>query len=89
MLEAGYERQVASGLFGTPEQLVEQITEIQRDANVSEFICLFSFGDLPLEKAEASMRLFAAEVLPAIQAIETPEVAATRFADVRSARGDA
>ena len=32
-----------------------------------EFVAVFSYGSMPIEKAEASMRLFAQKVLPVTQ----------------------
>ena len=57
--------------WGTPEQLVEKFTRIQKVTNASEFIAFFKYGNMSLDDAERSMRLFAKEVLPQVQAIST------------------
>ena len=66
-LDAGYESQASAGIFGTPEYVVERIRELHRIADVGHLITLHSFGDMPLGQVEASMRLFAAKVLPVVQ----------------------
>jgi len=57
-------------IWGTPEQCLEKLHSIQRITNAGELICVFKCGGMPLDKAEASMRLFARSVLPRIQAHE-------------------
>jgi hypothetical protein len=42
-----------------------------------EFICAFRYGDMPADVAEASMRLFAREVVPALHDIDARPVGAT------------
>ena len=54
-------------VWGTPEQCYQKIVATQgRTANES-FLAAFSFGGLPYEEAERSMRLFAKEVMPRLQ----------------------
>ena len=38
--------------------------------STDDFIAVFSYGSMPLEKAEKSMRLFAEEVLPVAQGFD-------------------
>lgn len=64
---AGYEDQASAGIFGSPAEVIEQIRELQQVADVGHLITLHSFGDMPQDDAAASMRLFAAEVLPVIR----------------------
>ncbi len=54
-------------IMGTPEQCLEKLRYVKEVANVSEFIGVFLFGGLPVDTAEASMRLFAEKVLPVVQ----------------------
>jgi alkanesulfonate monooxygenase SsuD/methylene tetrahydromethanopterin reductase-like flavin-dependent oxidoreductase (luciferase family) len=61
-------------VYGTPAQCLERLQRIQRATNAAEFVGVFRYGGLPIEKAEASMRLFAEQVLPAVHAIETSAV---------------
>lgn len=65
-------------VFGTPEQCIEKMKKIQRTVGVDQFIGVFRYGGMPIEKAEASMRLFAAEVLPEIHAYDPSLELATR-----------
>lgn len=59
-------------VFGTPSQCLEKLQSIQRMTDADEFICVFRCGGMPIEQAEASMRLFAESVLPAVQRHEGP-----------------
>jgi alkanesulfonate monooxygenase SsuD/methylene tetrahydromethanopterin reductase-like flavin-dependent oxidoreductase (luciferase family) len=61
-------------VWGTPEVCIEKLRTIRRTTDAGEFVGVFTFGDLPLDQAEASMRLFAQEVLPVIQADEAAAV---------------
>ena len=54
-------------VFGTPETCLEKLRYIKEVADASEFIGVFLYGAMPVEKAEASMRLFAEKVLPVVQ----------------------
>ncbi|WP_432825535.1 LLM class flavin-dependent oxidoreductase [Dactylosporangium sp. CA-092794] len=55
--------------WGTPEQVFDKLQTIQRMTSAEEFVLNFKFGTMPAEQAERSMRLFATEVLPRLQAI--------------------
>jgi len=59
-------------LIGTPETILERIQLGQRTCSFSEICIAGSFGGLPFEQAEKSLRLFAQEVLPAVQAMDAP-----------------
>jgi alkanesulfonate monooxygenase SsuD/methylene tetrahydromethanopterin reductase-like flavin-dependent oxidoreductase (luciferase family) len=85
-LDKMYEKQVAGGFFGTPEFLIERLSEEQRAANVAEFIVQFSFGDMPLAETERSMRLFADRVLPALQELPATASRATPWHEVERVR---
>jgi alkanesulfonate monooxygenase SsuD/methylene tetrahydromethanopterin reductase-like flavin-dependent oxidoreductase (luciferase family) len=54
--------------FGTPERCVELLREIKHTVDAEEFVGVFKYGGMPLEEAERSMKLFAAEVLPKVHA---------------------
>ncbi|MGH9026041.1 MAG: LLM class flavin-dependent oxidoreductase [Acidimicrobiia bacterium] len=69
-----------SQVFGTPAQCREKLWDIQRLLDARELVLIFKCGDMPLEKAEASMRLFAETVLPAFQ---QPGVTAAHGAERR------
>lgn len=57
-------------VWGTPEQCIEKLRTIRATTDAAEFVGVFTYGDLPQDLAERSMRLFAQEVLPVIQADE-------------------
>ncbi len=54
-------------VFGTPTKCLEKLRYIKEIADASEFIGVFLYGAMPVEKAEKSMRMFADEVLPVVQ----------------------
>ncbi len=54
----------ASALWGTPAQIVEQLTGIAEVLGDFELIVLPSFGGMPYQQAERSLELFAKEVMP-------------------------
>ena len=56
--------------FGTTEQVLAKIKAIQAKTGAEEIICNFRMGGVPAADAEASMRLFAAEVLPALHELD-------------------
>jgi alkanesulfonate monooxygenase SsuD/methylene tetrahydromethanopterin reductase-like flavin-dependent oxidoreductase (luciferase family) len=57
-------------VWGTPEQCIEKLRNIRATTDAAEFVGVFTYGDLPAELAERSMRLFAQEVLPVLHADE-------------------
>lgn len=57
-------------VWGTPEQCIEKLRTIRATTDAAEFVGVFTYGDLPVELAERSMRLFSEEVLPALHADE-------------------
>ena len=52
---------------GTPEQCYEKILDIQRRTGAEAFNAVFSYGAMPYDLVESSMRLFAAEVMPELK----------------------
>ncbi len=56
--------------WGTPDQVFQRLMDIRERTKAAEFVCLFRFGSMPVELAEASMRLFASEVLPRLHSVE-------------------
>lgn len=67
VLEHITEAFVATQVWGTPAQCREKIAEIEERVHTDHFVGVFSFGGMPYEDAERSLRLFAAEVLPGLQ----------------------
>ena len=56
--------------WGTPDQVIEQIADIQKKINFDHLNVTFGFADMPAAEAEASMKLFAQEVMPAVKKLE-------------------
>src|SRR5262245_21804439 len=56
-------------VWGTPEQCYEKICDIRRRVGNDHYVGVFSFAGMPAEEAERNIRLFAAEVMPALQAL--------------------
>jgi alkanesulfonate monooxygenase SsuD/methylene tetrahydromethanopterin reductase-like flavin-dependent oxidoreductase (luciferase family) len=80
-----YEDATRIGVFGTPDECIEGLTAIQARTGIAQLICHMNYGLMPVDVAERSMRMFAAEVLPALHAVDVPDVRATPFAEVRPA----
>jgi alkanesulfonate monooxygenase SsuD/methylene tetrahydromethanopterin reductase-like flavin-dependent oxidoreductase (luciferase family) len=61
-------------VWGTPEQCYEKILDIHARTNNSHYIGVFSYAGMLYEDAEANMRLFAREVMPALKklGVEAP-----------------
>jgi alkanesulfonate monooxygenase SsuD/methylene tetrahydromethanopterin reductase-like flavin-dependent oxidoreductase (luciferase family) len=56
-----------NNVWGTPAQCLEKLERINDMMGADEFVAVFSYGSMPVDKAEASMRLFAEKVLPTVQ----------------------
>ena len=69
----GQEKYTQTQVWGTPEQCFDKIKIVIDNTQPSEMFGVFKFGDMPPDKAEKSMRLFAKEVLPEIQKLSAPE----------------
>ena len=54
-------------VWGTPEQCYEKIVEVRDRVGSDTFVGVFSYAGMPYEEAERNVRLFAAEVLPALR----------------------
>jgi alkanesulfonate monooxygenase SsuD/methylene tetrahydromethanopterin reductase-like flavin-dependent oxidoreductase (luciferase family) len=61
---------IADMVCGTPDQCIAKIQEISDLIHPKQWNFDFKFGNLPLEQAEKSIRLFAKEVLPFVQELE-------------------
>jgi alkanesulfonate monooxygenase SsuD/methylene tetrahydromethanopterin reductase-like flavin-dependent oxidoreductase (luciferase family) len=57
-------------LIGTPDQLIERIAAAQKASSFTEITLITPFGNMPYDKARASIELFAKEVLPAAHQID-------------------
>ena len=56
-------------VWGTPDQIIERLRARAEVIGDHDLTCCFRFAGLPIDDAEASMRLFAAEVLPRLDAV--------------------
>ena len=58
-------------VWGTPEQCIEKIERVRQRVGNGSYVAVFGYGGMPYPEAEASMRLFAREVMPALKEMET------------------
>ncbi|MBS1894907.1 MAG: LLM class flavin-dependent oxidoreductase [Actinobacteria bacterium] len=58
--------------IGTPETIIERLRVLQKNTGAKEITIVPQFGGMSLKEAEKSVRLFAKEVLPVVQAEEAP-----------------
>src|SRR5262245_29666211 len=56
-----------NNIWGSPKTCLEKLERVNDMMGADEFVAVFSYGSMPIEKAEASMRLFAEKVLPVTQ----------------------
>jgi alkanesulfonate monooxygenase SsuD/methylene tetrahydromethanopterin reductase-like flavin-dependent oxidoreductase (luciferase family) len=66
---------------GTPEQCYDKILDIRRRVGNDHFVGVFSYAGMPYDEAERNMRLFAAEVMPALQKLGPPPAPAAVVPD--------
>ncbi len=59
-------------VWGTPEQCLERILDIRARVGTEHFVGVFSYAGMPWDEAERSLRLFAAEVAPALRRLDAP-----------------
>lgn len=81
-----YADSMRTGIFGTPDQVLAQLTDIQHLLGLGHLQGHFNFGRMPHGVAKKSVELFAREVLPALKELPSPEIRATPFEEVRAAR---
>ena len=62
-----------AAVWGSPDRILRQLEERRETIGDFELATSFRFGGIPIEVAEASMRLFAKEVLPVIKTWKTAE----------------
>ena len=60
-------------VWGTPDQCYDKIMSTRNRIGSDSFLAAFSFGAMPYDEVEKSMRLFAKEVLPRLK--ELPAIA--------------
>jgi len=62
-------------VWGTPEMCIEKLGQINQFMAPDHLAAVVRFGGMPVEQAEASMRLFAREVLPVVQKLPEAPIA--------------
>jgi len=67
-------------VWGTPAQCYEKILDIHTRTGNSHYVGVFSYAGMPYEDAERNMRLFAREVMPALQKLGADAPASGRAA---------
>src|SRR5699024_1242099 len=67
-LDKARRRYQDSALAGTPDELIERLLEIHRGTGDFEMVLAPTFGGMPYDEAEKSLKLFAQEVLPTVRA---------------------
>ncbi len=65
-------------IAGSPDSVVEQISELITELRVGNIFCLLHVGDMPMDKCMRSSRLFAEEVMPRLRDL-WPEPEDSRF----------
>ena len=70
--DASFAARRATQPIGTPEMIIERIKAMQRSISAEKLVIHMFYGGMPRDKAEKSLRLFAKEVLPEVQAMPTP-----------------
>ncbi len=60
---------------GSPDTVRKQFTETHRLLGFQNLLCLMQFGTLPRDLTERNIRLFASEVLPALQGLTDKQYA--------------
>ena len=67
----GFEKYVdaflAANAYGTPDQMLENFRKRRETIGPFELATCFRYGGIPADEAEASMHLFAKEVLPELK----------------------
>jgi alkanesulfonate monooxygenase SsuD/methylene tetrahydromethanopterin reductase-like flavin-dependent oxidoreductase (luciferase family) len=66
-LEAMCDMYIDVQAWGTPDQVVDKLLARRETIGDFELVCCFRYAGLPIAAAEASMRTFAAGVLPALR----------------------
>ena len=70
--DAGFAARRATQPIGTPDEIIEKIRAVQQTISCEKLVVHVFYGGMPRDKAEKSLRLFAQEVLPKVQAMPTP-----------------
>lgn len=58
---------VERNAWGTPDQVIEKLTDFQKRTNASTILSHAFFGGMPRDEAEESLRLYTKHVIPALR----------------------
>jgi hypothetical protein len=72
-------------VWGTPAQCYDKILDIHARTGNSHYVGVFSYAGMPYADAERNMRLFAREVMPALQKLSAEAPVPGRGADASAA----
>jgi len=61
-------------VWGSPKTCIEKLEHINNRIGTDDFVAVFSYGSMSVEKAAASMRLFAKKVLPVARTLRPAEI---------------
>jgi alkanesulfonate monooxygenase SsuD/methylene tetrahydromethanopterin reductase-like flavin-dependent oxidoreductase (luciferase family) len=67
-------------VWGTPAQCYEKILDVRDRVGNDHYVGVFSYAGMPWDEAERNMRLFAREVVPALQKLGPAERSRTAVA---------
>ena len=73
MLDLMAERYIKDHIWGTPDECIAKIRKLSDAFHPEEYMLVFRYGSMPKELADASLQLFAEEVLPAVHEIPIEE----------------
>ena len=65
-------------VWGTPEQCYEKILDIHARTGNSHYVGVFGYAGMPHDEAERNLRLFARDVMPELQKLDTTAAPAAR-----------
>ena len=65
-------------VWGTPEQCYEKILDIHARTGNSHYVGVFGYAGMPHDEAERNLRLFAQDVMPELQKLDTTAAPAAR-----------
>ena len=71
-LEGAVDGFLKAAVWGTPDRILRELEARRGVIGDFELNAAFRFGGIPYEKAEASLRLFAREVLPVLKSWQSP-----------------
>jgi len=61
-----------AAVWGTPDRILRELEARREVIGDFELNVSFRFGGIPYDKAEASLRLFAREVMPVLKSWQSP-----------------